>query len=176
MAHEEKSRLTAKEYAKWHEQSVDIRNEMGLPHSRNPWTESKKVLRGMPRLDRMVDCVNVCFWAARQKHAELSEKELIDKLWMNPGASVSRLHFTLDDPGTWTHAATWYNYQKDCMLTSAAQLHLLGWPKDSTPYNTFSEADCRSLSGDAFSVPCAAMFSYIIYCNPWSPIWAPRKP
>ena len=82
-----------REYAIWKCRSVSIRNDwklppMGAPGS-SPWTSRRGIkLAGLPRGERVLDTVDVCFQVACKQNPGMSVKELIDTLWCNPSQMV----------------------------------------------------------------------------------------
>lgn len=158
------------ELRKWREDSVDKRSEHHLP-SGPSWSVRPGVrLHGVPKLDRVVDCIDVCYSIVRKQHPEDSREAIVKNLWCNPGQGVKRFPASRSLP-TLATSTLLYSYEKDRLLSGAAHMQLLGWPLPLLPQGTFSEAEYRHLAGNGFSAPVAAMIGAILYSNPRAPWW-----
>ena len=66
---------------------------------------------------------------------------------------------------TLTKGTEMYSYQKDVLLSGESHVRLAGWPQRWCPREIFSDGDLRSLAGDSFSVPVAAVIQCAFYMN-----------
>ena len=99
-----------KEYATWKCRSVSIRNDWKLPPleapGSRPWTSRPGIkLAGLPRCERVLDTLDVCFHVACKQNPGMSVKELTDTLWCNPSQMVHRLPMS-KLPSTFTWAGS----------------------------------------------------------------------
>ncbi len=65
-----------------------------------------------------------------------------------------------------------FSFELDARVLPIHHLALMGQPY-SAAFNHMSETDLKSLSGEAFSAPCAALLTAAFVLNPWAPWWAP---
>ena len=161
-----------KEFMQWHGHSVSVRShvKVNLPTKRQPWSElcgKSPLVVGVRVSDRVLDLLNVAFWAAHKRHADISLDSLPSRLWINISQGVQLNAWTLDGPGTWTRNGFWYHYGTRVVLSGELMLQLLGWPKACSSTLKFSDNDCRQLAGDGYSVPIAASVALLLYINPW---------
>jgi hypothetical protein len=70
-----------------------------------------------------------------------------------------------------TTGSVMYSYEHDKTLSGKAHLQLLGHPKDRMSRQIFSESKLRDLAGEGFSVPCAALVTFLCFANPHGEWW-----
>ena len=151
-----------------------------LPRAENPrgrrefaaWTARAGVrLRGFPDSERQRDVLDVCFAAEQRKCLSQTVLELTWDSWCDTSQSVERLLARRGGIGTLATCGQWYSYERDCVLSGAGQLCLLGWPSRFMPNEVFRDYECRLVAGDCFSVPIAAQRSFIYFMNRHTPWW-----
>lgn len=160
---------SSRDFDKWRAKSVQLRDQLRLGATARPWTSRAK-LRGLPDVERMRDVLDVCFAHMRQKHPNVPVAELIKSLWANPGQAVQRKPIR-KKPDTLASNTILYSYEKDCVLSGDSHLVLLGWPKHSAPLTHVTEAECRDMSANGFSVPIACQLMKAFYLCPFAPWW-----
>ncbi len=73
---------------------------------------------------------------------------------------------------TVTQRSVWYSFEFDCVLSGHDQVLMLGIPAGQAPAPLFSNADLKSLSGEAYMAPSMAVASMVFWSNPWAPWWS----
>ena len=133
-----------------------------------PWSSKGKAFKGVNLTERVLDVINVCWFAAKKANPSMPDDELASVLWCNASQSVHRLPFSYQAP-VGTSSALFYHYGKDCVLTGFSHMRINGWSAHDLNFFAFSDAELKKLSGQAFSVPLATMLTILSYLNPWAP-------
>ena len=160
-------------FAEWVAQSSKVRAEHGIPKHDKPWSQRRGIqMSGVPARPRVVDLLDVGF-ALRQRalgHYATSA-ELRRSYYCDISGSVERKPFAVH-PFVFRRNSFLYSYETDSVLSGAAQLEVMGWPRRLLPSaSVISDSEYRDLSGECYSVPIAAVLNMCFYCNPWGPWW-----
>ena len=159
---------------KWMRSGVDVRSKHGLAFtSQSQWSKQKGVkMLGVPRLDRILDCLDTCWSYVQKTEDHLNHKQLRADLWCNIGQEVSRLPVSRGNVPCLATSSLLYSFQEDRLLSGAAHMQLMGWPSNLCTHEGFpTQADYRALAGAAFSCPIAAILTSVLYSNPFAPWW-----
>ena len=158
---------------KWRTVSAKQRFAAGLPSDMNLFTSRPEVHpRGLPATDRVKDFLDVTYGTFKLASPGLSHRQIISNLYANPSQCVSRKPKTLNSGmGTATTSSFFNSFERDVAISAAGILRLHGWHRHCAPAERFSEWQCRSLSGDSVSVPCAGLLQSAVILNPWAPWW-----
>ena len=140
-----------------------------------PWTGRASVkLTGVPaHLPRQTDIIDQVFWMMRrstQPHG-IPDEELVRDAFIDTSQSVLRSRPSQPCTPTFTSSSIVYSYQHDVLLTGGSVLQIMGWPQRAFPPSVLTDAECRSLGGDSFSVQFATLIQQCCICNPWGPWW-----
>jgi hypothetical protein len=128
----------------------------------------------MPNLDRMHDCLNVCWGEALLAFPQGTPKAtLVKGLWCNPSQAVQRRPWTREK-GTLTTGSLWYSYERDTTLDGHDFMRLHGHPAliDVGP---LTEKDLKELGGEGFSAPIVSVFVAALYYLPWADWWQQQE-
>jgi len=172
-ASERQKDRTDKAFAKWKEDSSDIRSRLGLPRETKDWTSRPDVhLRGVPDRPRLYDLLNIGFGIKLLENTgnEVLTRQMMKDYYCDLSSSVARLPFKTGQPHTFRQNSYEYNYGFDTVLSGTARMQLLGWPRSMLP-RTFDDSVYRKLSGEGYSVPICSVLNYLAYTNPWAPWW-----
>ena len=174
-AKEETHLKRSRDLARWRARSSEVRDKHKLPPlgetGSQPWTSRKDVkLQGMADSERQLDHLNVCFAVHKQRNPGVRHEDLIRDLFCNPSQCVARLPMQQGRLPTITTSAEIYSYEHDCILSGQAHLRAMGWPSNVGTC-TYSNHECRTLAGEAFSLPCLSAVLYAYYLNPHAPWW-----
>ena len=175
-AKEETHLKRSRDLARWRARSSEVRDKHKLPPlgetGSQPWTSRKGVnLQGVADSERQLDHLNVCFAVHKQRNPGVRHEDLIRELFCNPSQCVARLPVHHGRLPTITTSAEIYSYEHDCILSGQAHLRAMGWPTNVGPMCTYSNHECRTLAGEAFSLPCLSTVLYAYYLNPHAPWW-----
>ncbi len=169
---EEKKRVESKDhvYNKWRGHSARVRAKGKISSTYDGWTSQKDVLlRGVPKLGRVPDVLDVAWGHQMQKATRLrmTSSEAKAGFWCNVSQSVQRKPW--GGPGVLTTRSRFYSFEHDFTLDGNDFLRLQGAPMATAP--GFSDHELRDLGGEAFPCPCITAFSFAFYMNPWAPWW-----
>lgn len=166
---ERKRMSTEKRYAQWRQESAHARSKLSISSSFDSWSAREDVA-GLPAAMRQVDVANVA-WAARMKSspAGTTLSDLRNGYWVDLSQSVKRAPW--GRLGCVTCECMWYSFQYDSCLSGWDFVKSQGLPRGVAPAAQFSNADLRSLGGEAFACPCIGVATAAFWLNPWAPWW-----
>ena len=162
---------------KWQTRTVETRRKLGLAVSSQPWSSLHRetsrrppVYAGCPRVERVQDVINVCWYKLRQKSKWSSDK-LRESSFCNISQCVSRLPCSERCSPCFTSSSVLYSYKHDSVMTGASQLRGMGHGRETMPMLLFDDNVCRNLAGDSFSVPIASIITTACTLNPFASWW-----
>ena len=96
--------------------------------------------------------------------------------WADPSQMVGRKPWSVGMLRCLTQASWSYTFEHDFVLSGYDELRLQGVPLDCAPQGhgtvSFSDANLRSLAGEAFFCPVATAVVYGFYLNPFAAWWS----
>jgi len=75
----------------------------------------------------------------------------------------------------WFIGSTLYSFEADCVVPSDAHAFAQGWDPAFLREHGCTKTVLKSIMGDAFCVPIAALLSTVYIMNPWSPWMGVQK-
>jgi hypothetical protein len=137
------------------------------------WTKAKSTkLRGLPNLERIRDCLDVCYGEQLQTLASGTTRgDLVKNLWANASQGVQRRPWSRDK-GTLTCGSLWYSFETDSTLDGTDFLRIHGHPALMST-GGITERDLKDLGGEGFSVPIVTLIASAVYFLPWADWWQP---
>ena len=169
--------LRGQPFARWKAHSVAIRTGLGVTVNFQPWTSKPGIsLHGIPcHLARVVDLINCAHIDTMTKNMSLSEDLRKPEADLRKGFVVDCSQAVQRKP--WGHyvktlhtSSMIYSFECDCLLSVKTLFRLHGYPQ--SVQLTQSESAQRSLIGESWSLPCAAVALYSYYLNPKGPWWS----
>ena len=149
----------------WQKTRVATRRQLGMSLAMQPWTP-RASLRGLPRRERALEQLDTCFWKMFKKHED--EQQWLSRTFVHVFQNTARTPVTEHMPCFLTKSDI-YSFGKDQVVSGMGHLQAMGWPVDRVPSTIASDAQCRDLAGQSFSVPTAALLQAIMIANPWAP-------
>eukprot|EP00971_Amphidinium_carterae_P197934 3928275-Amphidinium_carterae.3 len=135
--------------------------------TQSPWC-SRHSLRGLRATEREKDVIDVAY---KQAQRDFPGEDVSTDLWCDVTQSCDRgTRYTRGPAPCFSTSSVAYSYNQDCVLSGQGQFRALGW-HTIPPLELFSNAECRDLSGDSFSVPMSAMATMVCFLNPYAPWW-----
>ena len=176
------------ERAKWRWDSLGTRKWLGMSQFSAPWTGRQGVLiRGLDKqkqCSRLLDCLDVQFEKAKQLGTPNNKKkkqsatmgtqrtvaQIVDSLFCDASQGVGRHPVSKGQLSCLTQQSLVYSYEHDVLLTGHSHMKTFGWGA-SYISRRFSDAELRSLAGEAVSVPIAGLLVSACYLNPYADWW-----
>ena len=163
-------------HAKWRQEAQTIRTKLEMNCDFEPWTRRPALkLHGIPRTPRVLECLNVKYWKMRLDMAGTAEEGVVEGKFVDVSQSMFRTcKGKTAKTGllpVYTSSSQIYSFQHDILVTGGAQLASIGWAPEMFDLGSFSDNDCRNLSGDSFSVPWACLIQRALLSNPYAPWW-----
>lgn len=160
--------------AKWRVQSANLRSGLGVSNDYKPWTSVAKCT-GIPQRRRYYDVLDLA-WCHRMQEVVpgTTRAEAAANCWCEPTQMVGRKPWSvgLRCLLQGSHA---YSFEHDFCLSGYDALRLQGAPLQCAPQDdgptSFSDANIRSLAGEAFSAPIATCVAYAYFLNPHAAWW-----
>ena len=176
---EEEVRAVTTGYMAWKKHTSKALDELQLPVSFEGWT-GRAQYRG-PKAPR-VKAVLKIGWARRMvqhrkkgDQADATLEILARGYFADVSQSVERNPFTDGHLKTLTQRSSTYSYEGDCVFSAEDHLKTLGFSDAHTRSTGMSQGELKSLSGEAFSMPCVSLCFFMFYMNPYSPWWPLQK-
>ena len=161
---EQAKRLGGSTFARWKVHGAKIRDELGMPANACPWTTRADVNFGGYQMTERQRNLLDCAWGARRRQLPdtVSTEDMLKGWWCNVTQSVQRKPWSATPP-TPCRQTRAYSFEHDVVVTGFAHMMFLGWPRIFASNSEFSSQDLHDLSGEAFSVPIAALFSHAFF-------------
>ena len=160
------------EWASWKAQSSELRAQLGLPKGAKPWTARPSIaLRGVPHKDRVLDLLDIAF-ASQMKAAppNTPTRHAISNLVCDISQAQKGKPWA-EGLNTARQNTTPYVFCADAIVSGCGMMCLQGWHRGACPQGLFSDSELRSMAGEAYSVPIAALIHFIMYRNPHGLWW-----
>ena len=160
----------------WRAMHAKTREHWGLTHA--PTWSAQKSLTLLPTLDRITDCVDICYAvhhkAARElKNTIMTEADEIEEcdLILDCSQSVNRKPWS-NHVRSICSGSLLYLFKADRCLLPEEHLLLLGWPCHKTRTSMLSAGQVRDLAGESMAMPCIATASAALMLNlPDTTLW-----
>ena len=160
---------------KWEAQHVSARRKVNMSAKLRPWDTVRQVqpkyrgisLKCRPRVTEMI---NVCWFKLRSTNTK-SDSRLMRDSFCNVSQSVLRFPVSHGEAPCFTTSSFLYSFEHDQIMSGASHLRGMGHPRSSMPLARFSDATCRQLSGESFSVPISAVIQTSLSLNPFGSWW-----
>ena len=172
---EDMERLQQKAYREWEKHSVEVRSKHRVSAGAKPWTQRAGVqLLGVPCLPRVHDVLD-CVWGVALKQAKpaVTVSTLRKGLWVDLSQDILRQPLTERKRARMPAMCTgsvFYNYEVHRIMSGKVHLLALGHP-NTRMSQEFKECHLRRLAGEGFSIPCAAVVSFVMFSNPYGSWW-----
>ena len=133
------------------------------------WT-TRKGIHGLPLSGRQADLANIA-WGIRLARAPpgTSVSDLREDFWVDLSQNAHREPW--GKLGCVTTESCWYSFQHDLCLSGLDSTRSHGIPRGQTPATLFTNADLKSLGGEAFQCASIGLVSAAFWLNPWAPWW-----
>lgn len=169
----ERSKATQRGYKEWMKHTSVALDKLGLPPRFRGWTDRPEYRGiGIPKPNPRIEALLNIGWGKRMTtNPNMPHDELMQGWFADVSQSVERNPF--GKLGTLATSSMKYSFEADCVLTAADHLALLGFPHGLVrrARETMTEAELRSLTGEAFAIPCVTLCTYLFYLNPLAPWW-----
>lgn len=101
---------------------------------------------------------------------QLKTEDIVIGFWADVSSSITRNPYRHGCPGTFRQNSVAYSYQYDTIVSGAAQLEIMGWPRFALPAH-INDGQFRTLSGECYSLPICLALNYVLYANPYGTWW-----
>lgn len=98
----------------WPQKSGKIRTKLEMPQDLSVWTDDHALV-GVPKCHRMLDCVQVAYWAWLREHLEPADRKGPVKWFCDVSQSIERMKWG-DHLGSFQKDSLWYSFEYDRVL------------------------------------------------------------
>ena len=145
----------------------------------HPWTGRPSVkLHGLQSgarsSGRIEDVLDVVYWSklrANRKKIGMPEHALVKDAFCDVSQGGERPNFSQPNAPVFTTSSCIYAFEKDVLITGGHQIQAIVWPSSMVPLSALRDSECKSLSGESFSVPLATLIQAAFVFNPYAPHW-----
>jgi hypothetical protein len=130
------------------------------------------VAKGVPASGRFFDVMNLA-WISRMRERgseSLSRDDLKKSFFANLSQCCTREPW--GKPPTLCRGTLLFSFEAGLLFTPSDHLQCLGLGNALSYGHSLSNADCRSLAGEAFSAPVVASALQAFFLNRLAPWWA----
>lgn len=141
----------AKDSSEWVGHSAAMRAKLNMPPGARPWTASGASLRGISQTARILDLLDVAWFASTRGLSKGEVDEVRGSLMVDISQGVERTPWKLQF-GTITTTSEFYSYGLDRNITDFEKFQGLGFNLD-TDFRGLSVVALRDLVGEAMALP-----------------------
>lgn len=165
------STANAKQYTRWRGESAATRARLGISSGWCGWTGLEGIsCHGIARSNERALDVLDCAWAWRLKRlgGTADVVEARKGFFADTSQSVARMPWSTCVK-TLCQSSCIYSFELDRVLDGQDTMMLQGWSRNGL--SSFGSDLLRHLSGEGYTLPCAAVVLYSYWLNASAPWW-----